>query len=64
MAEMKRKDNENDDQDRRSNEGMGSNRDSRNEQQPSGGWDGNERRTGSERRNSDMDMQMNEGSNR
>ncbi len=64
MAEMKSNAKENQDQDRRSNEGMGSNRDSRNQQQSGRDWDGNERRTGSERRSTEMDMQMNEGSNR
>jgi hypothetical protein len=65
MAEMNRSQNQQQDRGRRSDPGMGRNQDT----QPSGTprWDGNERRTGGERRSTDdrsERMEMNEGSSR
>jgi len=68
MAEMNRdRDQQKQGSNRQSNQGMGSNQDmkrGRGQQQSSSRWDGNERRTGAERRSESDTMQMNEGSSR
>ncbi len=65
MAEMNRNQNQQQERGRRSEPGMGRNQDT--QQSGKSAWDGNERRTGGERRSADDQserMEMNEGSSR